>query len=48
MLRNVERMEPEMAVDREALDELQQAVRELSELESVAPLVAPTIARLHS
>jgi 2-methylcitrate dehydratase PrpD len=48
VLRNVERMQPEMAVDREALDELQQAVRELSELESVAPLVAPTIARLHS
>jgi 2-methylcitrate dehydratase PrpD len=48
VLRNVERMEPEMAVDREALDELQQAVRELSELDSVAPLVAPTIARLRS
>jgi 2-methylcitrate dehydratase PrpD len=48
VLRNVARMEPEMAVDREALDELQQVVRDLSELDSVAPLVAPTIARLHS
>jgi 2-methylcitrate dehydratase PrpD len=48
VLRNVARMEPEMAVDREALDELAQAVRALSELDSVAPLVAPTIARLRS
>jgi hypothetical protein len=48
VLRNVARMEPEMAVDRDALDELQQVVRELSELDSVAPVVAPTIARLRS
>jgi 2-methylcitrate dehydratase PrpD len=48
VLRNVARMEPEMAVDRDALDELAQVVRALSDLDSVAPLVAPTIVRLRS
>jgi len=43
VLANVERMEPEMRVGRAALDELTDAVRRVTELESVAPLVRPTV-----
>jgi 2-methylcitrate dehydratase PrpD len=43
VLANVARMEPEMRVGRAALDELADAVRRVSELESVEPLVRPTV-----
>lgn len=43
VLENVRRMEPEMAVGRAELDALEQAVRDVSELESVAPLVRATV-----
>jgi 2-methylcitrate dehydratase PrpD len=43
VLDNVRRMEPEMAVGRDALDALAAAVRDVSELDSVAPLVRATV-----
>jgi hypothetical protein len=43
VLENVRRMEPEMAVGRAQLDELEHAVRDVSELDSVAPLVRATV-----
>ncbi|MCW2954957.1 MAG: MmgE/PrpD family protein [Conexibacter sp.] len=42
---NVVRMEPEMAVSRAQLDRLEAAVRELAELDSVAPLLLETVPR---
>ena len=44
VLRNVERMEPEIAVDRAGLDRLEQAVASITELDSVEALVRGTVA----